>query len=178
MLLKIQIPAAFSLRSRFVWEYILISPCTKAVWREAEKDYDCNILKSNLFAWLETSTLHNCFLQKILYLIPSSWRGAGESWVLQQVCAAHTPEPEEREAGSKCTLICRAAFISAAERNRNGKGFLNTLCRAGVGGTGGSEHPGGAVGWRHHLAQWLHPRAALPALSEGSSSAALVPGLF
>lgn len=25
------------------------------------KDYDCNILKSNLFAWPETSTLRDCF---------------------------------------------------------------------------------------------------------------------
>ena len=62
MLLKTQIPAGFSLRSRFVCEYILIFPCAETVWREAEKDYDCNILKSNLFARPETSTLHNCFL--------------------------------------------------------------------------------------------------------------------
>lgn len=69
MLLKIQIRAGFSLRSCFVCEYILISPCTETVWREAEKDYDCNILKSNLFAWPETSTLHDSFLPEMLSLI-------------------------------------------------------------------------------------------------------------
>lgn len=35
------------------------------------KDYDCNILKSNLFAWPETFTLRDCFLPKMLPLILS-----------------------------------------------------------------------------------------------------------
>lgn len=86
MLLKIQIPAGFSLRPRFVCEYILIFPCTETVWREAEKDYDCNILKSNLFAWPETSNLHNCFLPKMLSLI-LSWQGGTRGSSFPQVQA-------------------------------------------------------------------------------------------
>lgn len=50
MLLEIQIPAGFSLRSSFVCEYILIFSMYRDRLERGRKDYDCNILKSNLFA--------------------------------------------------------------------------------------------------------------------------------
>lgn len=98
--------------------HILIRPWTGPVWREAEKDYDCNILKSNLFAWPETSTLHNCFLPtKSLILCCQEAAGSRQDsaptlvQAFQSVgkCPLEGPAPGKAMGGDRVVGLVEAA---------------------------------------------------------------------